>query len=303
METVLIAGGTGMVGTALSKELVKSGYRVIILTRQPGKYHAGEGIDYAGWDSEKQFIDDKAWNNADHIINLSGANVMEKRWSPAFKNEILESRVKGNRLIAKKISESNGRIKSFITASAIGWYGPDLHNEHPFKEDAPANSDFLGSVCKQWEESSQAAEAYTRVCRLRIGIVLSKEGGFIETMLSPINKGLAPIPGNGKQVMSWIHIQDLCRMFIFTIQQPLKGSYNAVAPNPERLKDIVILLATKKRKRFFIPAYAPAFILKIMLGERSIEILKSTTVSSDKITSEGFSFLYPSITTALDEII
>lgn len=302
METVLIAGGTGLVGSALSEELEKAGYRVIILTRKPENHSAKGNISYAAWNLHQKFIDDTAWLQADHVINLSGANVMERRWSATFKEEILQSRVQGNLLLAEKISNSSKKIKSFICTSAIGWYGPDQNPNQRFTEEAPANKDFLGKVCQQWEESSQGAEAFTRVCRLRIGIVMSSKGGFVQTMQSPIKMGIAPIPGSGKQMMSWIHIHDLCRMFIFALKHPITGSFNAVAPQPEQLKEVVIGLAKKMGMKFFIPLHAPAIMLKIILGERSVEILKSTSVSCEKIKKEGFGFLYPSLDSALEQI-
>jgi len=302
METILIAGGSGLVGRALTRHLLNSGYRVIVLTRNPGKFKNGENLRYASWNIEKQYIDEKAWQGADHVINLAGAGVMEKRWTEKFKQEILSSRVDGNKLLAKYLKEKKNSVRSIISSSAIGWYGPDKVRGHQFKETEPHHDDFLGKTCKRWEESLDQAVPLTRVCFLRTGIVLSEEGGFLGQLKLPLKMGIAPVPGNGNQIISWIHISDLCRMFEFAIQKPLTGSFNAVAPYPCSLKEITLKYAQHKRGKYFIPIHAPAFLLKLALGERSVEILKSTSVSANKIKEEGFTFLYPGIDAAMSRI-
>lgn len=302
METVLIAGGTGLVGKALTRQLLSAGYRVIVLTRNPGKFNNGENLKYASWNIEKQYIDEKAWQDADHVINLAGAGVMEKRWTEKFKKEILSSRVEGNKLLVKYLKEKKNTVQTILSSSAIGWYGPDRVRGHHFKETEPANDDFLGMTCKSWEESLNEANGIARVCFLRTGIVLSEEGGFLGQLKLPLKMGIAPIPGNGQQIISWIHITDLCRMFEYALQNPLAGSFNAVAPYPCSLKEITLKYAQHKRGKYFIPLHAPALFLKLALGERSIEILKSTTVSADAIRSKGFQFLYPGIDSAINII-
>jgi uncharacterized protein (TIGR01777 family) len=302
MQTVLITGGTGMIGQALSKRLTEKGYRVIILTRNTRNISPASGISMAQWDISRNFIDEQAWQEADHIFHLAGANVMAKKWNAAYRKEILESRTLSGRLIAEKILHTPNKIRSVISSSAIGWYGQDTQPPHPFREDENSDPGFLGDTCKQWEESLSSAEGKVNVCRLRTGIVLSRAGGLLKEFELPLRFGIAPIPGSGKQIMSWIHISDLCDLFIYAMEKGLSGSFNAVAPYPVSLKEITLKYASRLRGKFCIPVHAPEFALKLALGERSIEILKSTTVSANKILSSGFQFEYPMIDKALDEL-
>ena len=189
-----------------------------------------------------------------------------------------------------------------VSASAIGWYGPDriLPNPTPFAESDPADESFLGSTCRQWEESIEpVTQSGKRLVKLRIGIVLSKDGGALKEFIKPLKFGVAAILGSGKQIISWIHIDDLVQLFITAMEiETWQGTYNAVAPNPVSNKELTLQLA-KSRKKFFIPIHVPTFILKIMLGEMSVEILKSATVSSQKVQKAGFQFSFPTIKDAL----
>ena len=190
-------------------------------------------------------------------------------------------------------------------ASAIGWYGEDtFKHEKSFVETDKAAAGFLGETCQLWEQSIEPVEALQkRLVKLRIGIVLSNDGGALAEFKKPIMLGVAGILGNGKQIVSWIHIDDLCRLFINALENDqLSGSYNAVAPAPVTNKTLTIELAKKMKGKFFIPLHVPAFILKVMLGDRSIEVLKSVTVSSEKIVKTGFTFLYPTINLALKQL-
>jgi len=302
---VLITGGTGLIGKAITKELLVKNYEVIILTRDPEKYTAGDKISYAKWDIEKQSIDMDAVAKADYIIHLAGANVGEKRWTGKRKKEIVDSRVKSGELLVKVLSGKTNKIKAVISASAIGWYGPDEFSIYKsFSETDPAYKDFLGQTCAQWEKSiTPVAQFNKRLVILRTGIVLSNEGGAFPEFKKPLSFGLATIPGTGKQVISWIHIDDLVRVYIYSIEnEKLKGIYNAVAPRPVPTKQLVLELARTKKKTFFIPVYVPSFVLKIVFGEMSIEVLKSATVSCKKIQNERFTFLYPSIESAIRQL-
>ena len=312
METVIITGGTGLVGTALSKLLVQNGYAVVLLSRSipalaedaPSGNVESSAIRKAYWDPAKKQIDKLAIEQADYIINLAGAGVAEKRWTPARKKEILESRVQSGQLLVKALREIPNKVKAVINASAIGWYGADVkeNNSAAFTEADPADIGFLGNACLQWEDSIKpVTELQKRLVILRIGIVLSNEGGALAEFKKPLRLGVAAILGNGRQIISWIHIDDLCRLFLYALkQQDLSGIYNAVAPEPVSNAELTIQLAKKKNGRLFIPVKVPAIALKMILGEMSVEVLKSATVSSRKIESSGFEFLYPSINKALE---
>jgi len=306
MATILITGGTGLVGRALSSALLEKKHNVIILTRSTKQMAISpqpkNGIQWVQWNVEAQTIDKDAVAKADYIIHLAGAGVADKRWTKKRKQEIVDSRVKSGALLVTALSEIENNVKAVITASAIGWYGADpvIPNPIPFLEDAPADTAFLGDTCRQWEQSIEpVTQLKKRVVKLRIGIVLSKDGGALKEFIKPLQFGVAAILGNGKQMISWIHIDDLVNMFMAAIEnENMNGVYNAVAPKPVSNKELTLELAIS-RKKFFIPFYVPSFILKLLLGEMSIEILKSATVSSTKIQQAGFNFKFPDIKSAL----
>jgi uncharacterized protein len=302
MECVLITGGTGMIGSALGRALLQRGYHVIVLTRQNDQQPAAKDIEYATWDIGLQTIDADAIGKADHIIHLAGAGVADKRWTKKRKQEIIDSRVKSGELLVKALQQYPNKVRTLVSASAIGWYGPDrvVPNLHPFAEEAPAYTDFLGQTCQLWEASVEPVTVLgKRLVKLRTGIVLSGQGGALAAFKKPLRFGLATILGNGKQVISWIHIDDLVELYITAIgNEQMQGAYNAVAPNPVTNKELVKALA-RSRKRFFIPVYVPSFVLKAVLGEMSIEVLKSATVRSSRVEKAGYQFKYPGLEAAL----
>jgi uncharacterized protein len=302
MQTVLITGGTGLVGKALGQALLSKGYRVIILTREISRQPSIAHLTYANWNVEQQTIDKQALVSADYIIHLAGAGVADKRWTAKRKKEILDSRVNSSKLIVDSLQTVQHNVKAVVSASAIGWYGSDavVPNPTPFVETDQPHTDFLGSTCKLWEAGIEPVTAAgIRLVKLRTGIVLSKDGGALKEFLKPLKFGVAAVLGNGKQMISWIHIDDLISMYIAAIEnEKMSGAYNAVAPVPVSNKQLTLTLA-KSRKTFFIPIHVPSFMLKIILGEMSVEVLKSATVSSSKIEDAGFLFRFSAIDKAL----
>jgi hypothetical protein len=305
MQTVLITGGTGLIGKELTKKLLSKGYKVIILSRGSTNEHTVPNLSFATWDVKNQWVDEKAIQSADHIIHLAGAGVVAKKWTSSYKKEIVESRTKSSELLISTLKRIPNNIKTIICSSAIGWYGSDKKQGYSFIESDPSDESFLGETCKLWENSiDEASLLGIRVCKLRTGIVLSKHGGALVEFIKPIKKGIAAILGNGKQVISWIHIEDLCRIFIHAIEhEQLSGPFNAVAPKPVSNKELTLTLARHIRHRFFIPVFVPSILLRWMMGESSIEILKSTTVSCQKLQATGFTFLYPTIEPAIRELM
>lgn len=307
MPSVLITGGTGLVGTAVKSLLESKGYEVILLTRSKTSIKG-----QAHWDINAGTIDSDAIAAADYIIHLAGAGVADKRWSKARKQEILDSRTKSSALLVKALTETPNKVKAVISASAIGWYGPDQNNgvnhlaAQGFVETDPSYPDFLGTTCAAWEASIAPVTSPSlqkRLVCLRTGIVLSKQGGALKEFLKPLAVRMAAVLGNGKQMISWIDVRDLAKMFVCAIEhENLSGSYNAVAPSPVSNKTLTQTLAKVLYGKFYITTYVPSFILKIMLGEMSIEVLKSTTVSAQKIQNAGFVFDYPEITKSLSSL-
>jgi uncharacterized protein len=294
-----------LVGKALGQALIKKGYSIIILSRQQGKKSDAANLSYAAWDVEKQTIDKAAISSADYIIHLAGAGVADKRWTAKRKQQIVNSRVQSSQLLVDSLTTIPNKVKVVVSASAIGWYGPDpvIPNPTAFDESYPADKAFLGDTCKKWEESIEpVTQLDKRLVKLRTGIVLSNNGGALVEFKKPLQFGVAAILGNGKQIVSWIHIDDLVRLFIAAIENDsMHGAYNAVAPHPVSNKELTIQLA-KSRKKFFIPLHAPSFVLKVVLGEMSIEVLKSATVSSVKVQQTGFDFQFPTIEAALSDL-
>ncbi len=304
METILITGGTGLIGSVLTELLVSQDYKVIILTREPKK-QIKENIIYAAWNIKKGTIDSNAIASADHIIHMAGAGVAEKRWTDSRKKEIVSSRVDSSKLLVRALSEAPNKVQTVVSASAIGWYGADEKNgKTAFVETDPSAADFLGETCRLWEDSIRPVTLLgKRLVILRTSIVLSKKGGAFPELIKTLKVAVASILGEGKQVISWIHADDICRMYLFAIQNKnLKGPCNAAAPEHVTNKELV-LKAARVRNKPFIPVHVPTFALKLALGEMSTEVLKSTTVDDAKIRNEGFRFIYPGIDAALNELL
>jgi uncharacterized protein (TIGR01777 family) len=311
MAIVSITGGSGLIGKELIALLTEKGYGVIVVTRhlpiasdrsfvQKGD---ASSVRYADWNPEQHQIDPVAIQEADYIIHLAGAGIAEKRWSKKRKREIQQSRIKSSEFLVKCLQEIPNTVKAVISASAIGWYGPDstIPPVRLFAETDPPCNDFLGETCRLWEESIKpVSQLGKRLVTLRTGIVFSDKGGALAEFKKPLRFGIAAILGTGRQMLSWIHIRDLCRLYLEAItREDLKGVYNAVSPQPTSNKNLTLQLAKIMRGRFYIPVYVPAFLLKIFLGEMSTEVLKSTTVGSTKIHETGFRFLFPSLESVL----
>jgi uncharacterized protein len=337
MSTITITGGTGLIGTALTHFLIDNGHRVIILSRNtpPGSRPAppeesvsasgahdasepssaaafygrpsGPGLQRLHWDPATGYIDPEAIRQADYIVHLAGAGVADHRWTAKRKKVIEESRTKTADLLTKALGETPNNVKAVLSASGIGWYGPDpaIPNPRPFEEPDPANEDFLGETCRRWEAAiSPVKRLGKRLVILRTGLVLSRQGGALAEFRKPIRFGIAPILGSGHQITSWIHMDDLCRLYLQAIQrEEWSGVYNAVAPKPVSNRMLTIELARRLKGRYFVPVFVPSFLLKLIVGGMSVEVLKSTTVSAAKIRAAGFQFIYPSVESALDNLL
>lgn len=301
-KTVGITGGTGFVGQHLKTLLLSKGYAVIIFTRSPEKQAVEQGVTYAFWNPSNEEIDTNILQKLDAVIHLAGAGVADKRWTDERKKEIVSSRVAVTTYLVEQLKQHANRCSTFIAASATGYYGPDRNNT-PFKETEDYYDDFLGRTCLQWEKASKTAEQSFRTVIIRIGIVLGREAGAFKEFEQPTKMGIVPILGSGQQMISWIHIADLVSLFTYALEkEEIKGIYNGVAPSPASNKTLMKTIARVKGG-LKIPVPVPSFILKIMLGEMSIEILKSCTASSQKIESTGFQFQYKDINSAVKNLL
>ena len=291
MENVLITGGTGLIGSALTALLEKEGYNVRILSRNP------KAKNQFKWNLKDQYIDNKAFEDLHHIIHLTGAGIADKRWTPQRKQIIIDSRVDSAELLLSKTKSLQIDLKTFVSASGIGYYGA-VTSDHIFVETDEAENDFLGQVCKVWEEAALQFESNNiPTTILRTGIVLSANGGALEKMKTPI---VSPL-GSGDQYMPWIHIDDLCQLYLSAIQGKIKGIYNAVAPEYQTNKSFSKKLA-KSLGRPFVPFGVPAFGLKTIFGDLAIILLTGSRISCEKLLNDSFEFKYPKLSEALKDL-
>ncbi len=305
MHTVLVTGGTGSIGKELCENLQKRGYSVIILTRSPKEKKSTKGVRYAYWNPAKGEIDEAAFSEADHIIHLAGASIAEKRWTEAQKRLIEESRVKGCELLVRSVTKFPNKVQTVVSASAIGYYGTSKEGAAPFKESDPPDTGFLGQTCKAWEESIEPVAALgKRLVILRTGIVLDAKAGAYLEFQKPIAFRVAAALGKGTQIISWIHVEDMVRIYLHALENTeLKGVYNAAAPHVATNKELMVTMAEKRYGKEYLSINIPGFLLRAALGEMADEaLLKSTDVSVKKLEDTGFSFCFPTLNEALAQL-
>jgi len=298
IATILIAGGSGLIGHRLSTLLNEQGHQVRHLSRSPDPHHP---FPQFHWDLKAETIDEKAFEGVDCLINLAGAGIAEKRWTPARKKVIIESRTQTNHLLKKYIENGICKASSYLSASAMGYYG-DRGNTLLTEDMAPGEG-FLAESTQEWEAAIKAvADTGIRTVALRIGLVLSTQGGALEQLLLPLTFRVSTYFGNGRQWYSWIHIDDLANMFIHALNHPeMQGFYNAVGPNPLTNKAFAKTLAQAKPGPV-LTLPVPAFLLRIMLGEMATAVLISTKVSVQKIQETGFGYQFPQLGAAFQDL-
>ncbi len=298
--SVLITGGSGLIGTHLTSSLLAKGYSVSHLSRKTIK---GGRVRSFIWDPEKRYADPEAFEGVDFIVHLAGANIGEKRWTKRRKSEILESRVNSAEFLFETVKSLGINLKGFISASASGIYGSET-SEKIFNETDPPAGDFLGSVCKLWEESADAFErAGIRTVKIRSGVVLDKRDSALSRLMMPAKFGFLVQIGSGEQYMPWIHIHDICNIYIKAIEDNLMiGAYNAVTPQQVTHSEFIHSLAQTMKVRLF-PIPVPDFLLRTVLGEMSVVVLKGNRISSAKIRDAGYSFVFGDLKRALENII
>jgi uncharacterized protein len=293
---IILAGGTGLIGTRLSQQLTNAGHTVRILTRSP------RGAAQFHWNPFKGTIDHSVFDGADAVINLAGSGIADRRWTAARKRDLIESRTQSIQTLQQALLDLQTRPAVFVSASAVGIYG-NSGEEWQF-ETTPVRQgkrDFMVECCDQWEQAADTVAALgIRTVKVRIGVVLAQEGGALREMAKPIRFGLGAYFGNGQMWMPWIALDDICQMLQWAAETPsVEGVFNGVSPNPARNVDLTKATAKAMgRWAAFLPA--PAFVLRLLLGEMSAVVLNSNRVSANKVLEAGFKFESPTLETALE---
>lgn len=298
-KNILITGASGLIGSRLTELLLQASHQVSHLGRSK---RIGKVKSFV-WDIGSSQIDPSAFEGIDTIIHLAGAGIADKRWTPARKKEILESRTKSSRLLFEELAKGNHSVKSVVSASAIGYYG-FYHQDEVLTETTPAGNDFLADITKQWEAEVDKIETIgLRIVKVRVGIVLSEKGGALKEMAKPVKFFVGSPLGSGQQYISWIHLDDLCRIFVMAVEnEKLRGPYNATGPYAVTNRQLTKAIAATLHKPLFLPA-VPAFALKLFLGEMADLVLTGSNVSSKKIQQEGFQFEFTKLEDALADLL
>jgi len=292
---IVIAGGTGFLGTEITNRVIKDGGRVTIITRQTSKLaRAGnESLQYVSWDADLA----ATLEGTDAVINLSGASVGSKRWSAKRKREILTSRVEATRSLVSAIARLS-HPPVLVQASGVGYYG---NTSVPSTESMPVGATFLSVVCKHWEDEAKKAEAFTRVVTLRIGIVLDPNEGALAKLKIPTMLFVGGPLGSGRQWMPWVHRDDVVRAFLWAaVSNSAHGEYNLSAPNPVQMSTLARVLAKVLRRPSYLPV--PSFLLRIILGQQADMVLHGQYIIQRRLEMDGFRFQFRDLLTALTNL-
>lgn len=289
MKHILIAGGTGFIGKALTQHLQDAGYRVSILTRKP------VAANHIYWNPGKGEIDTTLLSEVSVLINLCGEGIADQRWTVKRKQQLYASRIETTRFLAQHSADFH-KLETYISASGITCYGL-TDTTKIFNEEDTFGQDYISELVKEWENAADLFKATTRVVKLRIAVVLSWLGGALPKMAKPIQFGLGSPIGTGNQPINWIHLTDLCRLFQFAIEQPIEGAFNTNAGNHTN-RELTTAIAKSVSKKIVLP-YVPAFLLRLVLGEMSDILLKGVHVSNAKLKNAGFNFQIESIEEAV----
>lgn len=300
-KNVLITGGTGFIGKYLTRLLIANGYSVSILSRSIKQNTAD--ISYFCWDIANHFIDEKAVLKADYIIHLAGEGIADERWTAKRKEAIVQSREKSIQLIYDVLKKHNKKLDAFVSASGVGIYGA-INGSEICTENTLAVDDFLGSTCQKWEAAADTIESLgIRTVKIRTGLVLGKDEGFLKKLTPIFKMKLGSAIGSGKQYMPWIHIDDLCSIYLEAIKNnQMSGAYNAAINDNTNNEIFSKTLAKVYGYSLWLPN-VPAFLIKIVLGEMALIILTGRRVSSDKIEKTGFKFQFNTLEMALKDCL
>jgi len=294
---VLITGATGMIGKALIQSLLEKNYTISTLSTHP---RAIPHVQVFKWDVNKKMIDRECFNGVTTIIHLAGENIAKEKWTDKRKQEIIDSRIGSIQLLLETLQQTAHQVSTFISASAVGFYG-DREDEILNEESAPGTG-FLADCCVQWENAAEsAAKLGMRVVKFRTGFIIAKDEGGLPAMTQPIKLFAGAPLGSGKQWVPWIHMRDMVDMYIYALENPISGTFNACAPNPVTNKTLTKALG-KFLHRPIWPIKVPAKAIELIMGEMSVIALMSTNTSVQKILDAGYRFQYTQLSDALSDI-
>jgi uncharacterized protein (TIGR01777 family) len=299
MSEILLAGASGLIGTNLIIKFKQRNYKIVLLSTQKNKCN---GFDTLFWDPENGIFPDIDLNRFSACYNFCGAGIFDENFTEKRKHILTESRIKPIEFLRKNFEKQNVVIPSFISASASGFYPNICLSE--LQEDSTAGTGFISELVKAWEQAAQSFKPQAQhVAIVRIGIVLSKKGGFLEKLTAPMKFFAGALPGSGKQICSWVHIDDLCEMFIYLYENKISGTFNGVAPNPESIGKISHQAAKCIHRPILLPNI-PVFMLRLIFGKERHELLLcDQNISSEKIRNLGFKFKYFNSETAIKDLL
>ncbi len=299
MATILITGGSGLIGTALTSALVKSGHTVRHLSRTPGERR---GVRAYAWDIPNGYVDPAALKNVDHVVHLAGAGIADKRWTTERVKELIDSRAGSITLLMNAMTQAGQTPKSLVSAAGMNYYGATTTDRIHVESDAPGQ-DTIGRISREWEAAVDAWQGTCRVVKLRTPIVLSPTGGALAKLALPVRFGLGAALGTGRQWMTWVHIDDLVAAYLHAISTAnMSGAYNICAPDQMSNADFMRTVARVLGKPFFLPA-VPSFALKLALGDLASLLLEGSRASSDRLVSTGFRYAHPVLEDALKDLL
>lgn len=301
MNTILITGGTGLIGRKLALMLISEGFRLRLLSRK--KKAAEPYHEVFTWDIQQGYLEPGALDGVDVVIHLAGEGIADGRWTESRKKEILSSRVDGLNLIRREAEKNQKHFKLLLSGSATGWYGA-ITDDVLHTEDEPAAEDFLGETCRKWEDAANAFTAFTdRVVKIRTGVVLSASSGALPKLVQPFRYYAGAVLGSGKQHIPWVHEDDICGIFKFAVlSDHVSGAYNASAAGRCTNRQFTEAVG-RVLKRPVLPLPVPSFALKLLFGEMSAVVLEGCPVSNKKIKDSGYRFRFENLEEALRNLI
>ncbi len=295
-EKICITGGSGLVGSHLTKLLLAEGFDVVHLSRS--KNSRGQ-VKVFLWDTKKEYIEPGALTDCSYLIHLAGAGIADERWTFKRKKVLVESRVGSSEFLCRYVKENKVPLKSFITSSGINLYNDKLDIIHD--ETSPGTEDFLSKLVYHWEKASFGLEDYCNVAQIRTSVVLDKHGGALHKIANLVKIHLGSPVGSGRQWMPWIHHEDLCRIFLHVIREELSGPYNAVADEHVNNAQFTRTIANVLQKKMFLPRI-PEAMITAAYGEMGSIVLRGVRASNEKIKDAGFQFKFNELKSALQDV-